>query len=176
MIYQCKNEMEVEICTPMSGYYQILKMIEQLSDESENLPFTSEDFGIKSEQLKAYIERLNDSENSTFLVARLNQQPIGFGYLEGGKRQRTHHCANLGIGVLKEYSNLGIGKAIMSELIRYATESESIAKIELQVRKDNANAIKLYKDTGFEVEGISRRSLFVNGEFYDYINMGKIID
>lgn len=176
MTYKCKNNIKVEIRTPKSRYYQILKMIEKLSDESDNLPFTSEDFGVKSENLKTYIEQMNNEPHSIFLVVEHDGEPIGFGYLEGGRRERTYHCVNLGMGVLEAYSNQGIGRAILIELIRYAMESDCIAKIDLQVRKDNRRAINIYKGSGFEVEGINRRALFINGEFYDYLNMGKIIE
>lgn len=176
VLHQCKNNIEIEISTPTCGFYRILKMIEQLSDESDNLPFTSEDFGVRSEHLKEYIERLNSLDNSVFLIARHGEMPVAFGYLEGGRRHRTHHCSNLGVGVLGEYTNLGIGKAIVRELVSYAKASESIAKIDLQVRKDNQHAIRLYKNSGFEVEGISRRALFINDRFYDYIHMGLMID
>lgn len=176
MRHCCKNNIEIEISKPTSGFYGILKMIEQLSDESDNLPFTSEDLGVRSEGLMNYIEQLNTADNSIFLTAFHEWHPVGFAYLEGGKRQRTHHCANLGIGVLQKYSNLGIGKLLIDELLAYARGSESIAKIELQVRKDNQAAIRLYKKSGFEVEGISKRALFINDRFYDYIHMGQIID
>ncbi|MDO4711901.1 MAG: GNAT family protein [Peptostreptococcaceae bacterium] len=176
VLHQCKNSIRIEISTPTSGFYGILKMIEKLSDESDDLPFTSEDIGVRAEHLKHYIERLNAMDNSIFLIAKHGDSPIGFGYLEGGKRQRTHHCANLGLGVLHEYSNIGIGQAVVEQLLSYARSSDSIAKIDLQVLKDNQKAIRLYKKSGFEVEGISRRALFIKDRFYDYIHMGQIID
>lgn len=37
-------------------------------------------------------------------------------------------------------------------------------------------AINLYKKFGFEVEGLIRRSFFVNGTYYNAYHMGKIID
>lgn len=175
MIYSCKN-ISVDIAMPQFAFDEILRMIEKLSDESDNLPFNSEDIGIDVVDLRKFIERLNLADNSIFLVAMHESEPVGFGYLEGGRRARTHHCTNLGIGVLLEYSGCGIGKAIMTALIDYARGTESIAKIELQVRKENQRAIKLYKSCGFEVEGISKRSLFIDGEFYDYVHMGMLID
>ncbi len=101
---------------------------------------------------------------------------MGFGYLEGGKRERTYHSTNLGLGVLEDFSNQGIGSKILKSMLQYAQESESIAKIDLQVRRDNAAAIKLYKKYGFEAEGVNKRALFIEGRFYDYINMGMLID
>ena len=60
--------------------------------------------------------------------------------------------------------------------MEYAKNGEFIAKIDLQVRTDNRSAIKVYKKCGFLLEGKNARALFIDGEFYDYINMGLIID
>lgn len=176
MICICNNGKKIEIARPSGAYEQILGMIVRLSDESDNLPFTSEDFGITAGHLQSYIESLNERDNSIFLVARDEGSVVGFAYLEGGRRARTHHCANLGIGILKTYQGIGIGQALVEQLITYAQGTESIAKIDLQVRKDNVRAVNLYKKFGFAVEGVNRRALFIENSFYDYIMMGKIID
>lgn len=170
------ENLNISIGKPQSGFYKILKLVEQVADESGELPFTSADIGIGAESLKNYIKALNDSPNSIYLVAYKGENPVGFGYLEGGKRERTYHSTNLGLGVLEDFSNQGIGSKILKSMIQYAQESESIAKIDLQVRRDNAAAIKLYKKYGFEAEGVNKRALFIEGRFYDYINMGMLID
>ncbi len=171
-----ENNNEIIIKKPQSCYYKILKLVEQIADETGGLPFSSEDIGLSAENMKNYIEFLNRGDNSIYIVAYDKDSPIGFAYLEGGRRLRTHHIANLGIGVLKAYQGKGTGQRLLQELVAYARESESIAKIDLQVRKDNTQAIKIYKAVGFEVEGINKRALFIKGEFYDYLNMGMTID
>ncbi len=181
MKHTCKNGCEVTIFEPNTEHEAIFEMLVRLSDESDYLPFSSEDFGIGSEQLKNYIDYLNRAENSIFLAAAVKTSDsehaiVGFAYLEGGRRIRTHHCANLGIGILQAYHRLGIGSALMTELIRYALESESIAKIELQTGKENHAAIALYKKHDFYVEGVSKRALYINDRFYDYVHMGRLID
>lgn len=64
----------------------------------------------------------------------------------------------------------------MRQLLCFAERSESIAKIDLEVKKENRRAIALYKHFGFVVEGMTRRALFIDGVFYDTIRMGKCID
>ena len=63
----------------------------------------------------------------------------------------------------------------MQEAIDYAYKSDVIGKINVQVIKENIRAISFYKKNGFEVEGVEKRSLFIDGIFYDAINMGLII-
>lgn len=161
---------------PLGEHEDIFNLIKRLSDESDNFPFTSEDFGLDSKNIGAFSEYLNVRENCVFYVAELEGKIVGLAYLEGGKRARTAHCVNLGIGVLSEFNNMGIGTILTKELIRFAYEGECIAKIDLQVKSDNIKAIELYKKNGFVPEGKTSRALFIDGEFYDYLNMGLIID
>lgn len=176
MKYILKNGKEISIRRPVDENEEIFSLIKILSDESDNFPFTSEDFGLDSRNIGAFADYLNSRENSVFYIAEADSRIVGLGYLEGGKRARTAHCVNLGIGVLDEFSNKGIGTAILKELIRFASEGEYIAKIDLQVKSDNIKAIALYKKCGFVPEGKTSRALFIDGEFYDYLNMGLIID
>ena len=60
--------------------------------------------------------------------------------------------------------------------MEFVYSNDHIAKIDLQVRTDNKYAIALYKRFGFEIEGKNKRALFINDYFYDYLNMGKVID
>ena len=96
--------------------------------------------------------------------------------MEGGKRARTFHSASLGIGILKKFRGIGIGKLLIKELLDFATNSRYIAKIDLQVKLDNKVAINLYKSFGFNIEGINKRAIYINGRFIDYANMGLIVD
>ena len=161
---------------PLDENEDIFNLIKKLSDESDNFPFTSEDFGLDSKNTGDFANYLNMRENSVFYVAQLEGKIIGLAYLEGGKRARTAHCVNLGIGILSEFNNMGIGTILTKELIRFASEGEYIAKIDLQVKSDNIKAIALYKKCGFVPEGKISRALFIDGEFYDYLSMGLIID
>lgn len=171
-----KNGNSVIIRKPNKEFKEISSLIVCLSDESDNFPFSSEDFNISPENIGKYIEYLNTRPNSIFYLAQIEDEIVGIAYLEGGKRDRTFHCTNLGIGVLKKYNNIGIGSVLTKSLIEYAHQGEYIAKIDLQVRSDNKSAVLVYKKCGFTVEGKSSRALFIDGEFYDYINMGMIID
>jgi RimJ/RimL family protein N-acetyltransferase len=48
-------------------------------------------------------------------------------------------------------------------------------RLELTVMTHNERAIRLYKKMGFEVEGVKKHSLFVNGEYVDEYYMAKLI-
>lgn len=170
------NNIEIVVPNNIEDMYVIRKLIERLSDESENFPFTSDDMNMSDMALKTFLEFLIASPNSVLALAYADKNIIGIGFLEGGKKSRTYHLSNLGIGVLAEYHNQGVGNALMDAMISYSRESEYIGKIDILVRCDNKVAIELYKKKGFVLEGKNRRSLFIDGIFYDMFYMGLIID
>ena len=71
---------------------------------------------------------------------------------------RMKHRAGVGIAICKDYWGLGIGSAMLSELIGIA-EKEGITQLELEVNKDNKQAIKLYEKFGFYKVGEKPNSL-----------------
>ena len=156
-------------------YSKLTALIEKLADESNFYPFTSDDYNVSDEGQKLFIQRLNNEKNSYICGAYFKDKMVGVVYLYGGSRMRNYHSTTLGIGVLKSHNNLGIGKKLMQEAIDYAYKSDVIGKINVQVIKENIRAISFYKKNCFEVEGVEKRSLFIDDIFYDAINMGLII-
>lgn len=168
--------MELNIYKPSNRFDEIAEVLKDIADESSQFSFTSDDLDISNDFVKSFSSALNNIENSIFVIGEYEGKIVGFAYLEGGKRQRTFHCANLGIGILKNYRGKKFGDSLLKFLIDYAKSTDYIAKINLQVIKENSSAIKLYKNNGFIVEGISKRELFFEDKFYDYVNMGLLID
>lgn len=150
-------------------------MIKKLSDESNYYPFTSSDYNVGDEEQINFINRLNMNDNCYLSGAFDDEKLAGLIYLYGGSRVRNYHSCTLGIGVLSSYKNLKIGSNLMQRAIDYAYECDVIGKINVQVVKENTNAINFYKKFEFVIEGVEKRSLFIDGKFYDAVSMGRII-
>lgn len=155
---------------------KMTSVIEKLSDESNYYPFTSVDYGVDDERQKKFIEKMNNTQNCYLLGAYDLNHIAGIVYLYGGSKARTYHSTMLGIGVLEKYKSQGIGKTLIKNAINYAYECDVIGKINVQVVKENVRAINFYKKNGFLIEGIEKRGLFIDGEFFDLINMGFIVE
>jgi RimJ/RimL family protein N-acetyltransferase len=78
------------------------------------------------------------------------------------------------IGILEQFTGKGIGTQLFQMLEAWA-RSNDIHRLELTVMTHNERAIALYKKMGFEIEGIKKHSLFVNGEYVDEYYMAKLI-
>jgi len=125
---------------------------------------------------EASIEEKRTTVNKTIIVAVVSGKIIGILSFTGGARPRVHHIGELGVTVLKDYWNQGIGTAMIEQLIKWAKASNVVRKINLRVRSDNDRAIHVYKKLGFHHEGVTTRDFYIDGEFYDSVGMGLEID
>jgi RimJ/RimL family protein N-acetyltransferase len=155
---------------------QILLVSDQIAGESENTTRVPGELDLNVEQESELLQASLVASDQLYLVAEISGEIAGNLSFRAGKRQRTRHAGEFGIGVLKKYWNLGIGGYLLANLIAWARAGGQIRKINLQVRVDNLPAIHLYEKHGFTIEGRETRGLYVHGEFIDIYAMGLTID
>ena len=147
----------------------VLEYLKTVGSETDNLTFGAEGLPISVEEEAAYISQIENSTGSIMLLAKDNGKIIADAGLNCLPRRMSHR-AELGISVLKEYWNKGIGSRLLGEIIDF-TKANSIEIIDLQVRSDNAAAIHLYEKFGFEKIG-THPAFFKMGEenvSFDYM-------
>lgn len=134
--------------------------------------------GIISErttQTEAFISGL--TANDHMLVAEVEEDGIkkvvAVATLSVNRSNRVRHSASIGIMVQKEYHAMGIGRALMTNLIDIADNWLMLVRIELGVFTDNEKAIKLYKSLGFEIEGTKKYAIIRNGKYEDEYLMAR---
>jgi L-phenylalanine/L-methionine N-acetyltransferase len=109
------------------------------------------------------------------LVAIDGEQVVACGGLHGmGTNLRRRHAAMLGISVARQAQGKGVGRALMTELTRYADNWGHLLRIELTAFTDNHKAIGLYRRFGFEEEGILRAYALRDGAYVDAIAMARL--
>ena len=81
---------------------------------------------------------------------------------------KTIHKGNVfGMYGVPEERGKGLGKSLMSVLIREAKTFDGLEQINLAVVSENRSAKNLYKSLGFEVYGVERNALKFNGQYFD---------
>ncbi len=125
----------------------LIEYLRVVGGESDNLTFGAEGLPATVEEETAFLEKSAADTRSVILLAKEDGEIIGDGHIEAFSR-RLSHRAGLGITVRKAAWGRGVGTAIMERLIAHARE-QGIEIIELQVRSDNARAIRLYEKFGF---------------------------
>ncbi len=154
----------------------LIKYLNIIGGESDFLTFGLGEFGGTVEQEEEFIKNTLKKDNSLFIIAEVNGKVIGNLNFSGGPRQRNAHVGEFGVSVLKEYWGNGIGEELIRYLVNWSKNSGIIRKINLRVRTDNKVGINLYKKIGFLEEGVLKRDYLINGEFYDSLAMGLLID
>ena len=119
------------------------------------------------------LDRIQDQDNSTIIVAEIPGALLGYVEAQGGDYRRNRHCAYVVIGVRRSAAGAGIGTALMAELNAWA-EQHGVHRLELTVMADNERAIALYRRSGYEIEGIRRDSLHIEGSYVDELAMARL--
>ncbi|MBN8236544.1 GNAT family N-acetyltransferase [Halobacillus kuroshimensis] len=146
----------------------------QIDGETENLDRVKGEAYINEEGFKDIIKSDSESLNTIFLVAEVNGTLVGFSRCEGNALKRSSHKVEFGVGVLMNYWGYGIGKNFLKESISWA-DANNIKKITLNVLETNEKAITLYKNYGFEVEGVLQKDkLLSDDNYYNTLLMGRL--
>ena len=155
---------------------KMIAYLNKVGGESDNLLFGEGDFHLTIEQEREYVQKSLENPNEHFILAFIGGELVGMAHLTGLGRKRNAHNAELGISVRKAHWGMGIGKAMMKELIRFAKEHKAIRNIHLGVKASNVNAMRMYEKFGFEKVGAHKNYFNVNGTFDDEILMDLYLD
>lgn len=144
--------MSIEIKKPSAeDAAAMLDYLKQIGRETDNLTFGGEGLPLTAEEEAACIARAANSPDEWMMVAKEAGRIIGDISLTRLPR-RMQHRGDLGMAVLREYWNRGVGTALLREAIRFAKEN-GFTCLDLQVRCDNLAAIHLYEKFGFQKIG-----------------------
>ena len=147
----------------------VLAYLKRIGGESDNLTFDSNGLPITEEQEASFLERVHNDPKSIQLIALKNGSIIADGSISAFPRRMSHR-ADLGISVVREEWNHGIGSMLMERLIDFARNS-GIELINLEVRADNDNAIHLYEKYGFRSIGTSPAYFKIGDQHFDFVLM-----
>lgn len=85
------------------------------------------------------------------------------------------HCGDLGMGILDEYRDKGIGKALMRTALESA-RIRGLTRISLTVYEGNTRALEFYKMFGFREEGVKRKAALIDGVYINVISMALLLE
>ena len=130
------------------------------------LPFPSEE---------AWKERLAKfGERDYGLVACVEGEIVGMLSLQVSTRLRRAHVGDLGMAVHDKWAGKGVGSALIKAAIDLADKWLNLSRLELTVYTDNEPALRLYKRLGFEIEGVQRNAILLDGTYENLILMAVL--
>lgn len=90
--------------------------------------------------------------------------------------KRKHAVTIVGMYVNQNYRGKGIATLLLDTAIKEIQQRKEIIKIDLDVNTENQVAINLYQKFGFEIVGTYHKELYVNGKYYDFYEMEKLLN
>ena len=100
-----------------------------------------------------YLEEKTKSANEIEIIAIVDGKVAGTAGIEAvGTKYKVRNRAEFGIGILREYWGLGLGRALTTACIQCAKDAGYL-QLELNVVAENERAVALYRDLGFEEFG-----------------------
>lgn len=110
-----------------------------------------------------------------YIFADENGTPVGMFKLFPWTHRSSHIAYLGGLAIHPAFAGKGFGKKMMQEMMDLANQ-QGYKRIELSVAIENLRAIKLYKNVGFEGEGVMRKYTYLQQEerFMDELLMSYI--
>ena len=152
-------------------------LIQYMKTTTAETPFLirePDEFCLTLDQEAAFINGCINNERELMLIATMNGEHIGnCSLMNIGTYRRYHHRCEVAIALYQKYCGTGIGKAML-ETVLSAAKGLGYEQAELEVIRDNANAIKLYKKLGFNEYGVFPDNMkYANGKYADAVWMMK---
>lgn len=153
----------------------IFPLIESVYSSSDAFCADFEEIYPSEKQIHRHIEDLKSRKGSLFLVAKDQEQLLGYLFLEPRKQSKLRHTADLNMGVSPIARGRGIGRGLLETAIQQASLEGVIEIIYLMVRTDNQHAVRLYDSIGFESLSLLSRDTKVGADYFDGLLMRKFI-
>lgn len=150
---------------------KFLDMLLKLDNETEYMLYEAGERPRDESRVKELIR--NSMEEDLVLVVKDNKDIVGFISAQRGRLNRIRHSAYIVVGLRKAYRGKRIGTELFKKVDLWAKE-EGITRLELTVMANNYIGKNLYKKMGFEVEGVKKKSIYVNEEYVDEYCMAKL--
>ncbi|MDE7260853.1 MAG: GNAT family N-acetyltransferase [Oscillospiraceae bacterium] len=152
----------------------LLEYLQITSAETRNMVREPEEVRTSVEEEAEFIRKNRENPRALHLLAFVGGALAGscsFG--AASERIRMRHRCTVGISLYRNFWGMGIGTALMGEILRCAREA-GFEQAELTVVSTNASAIGLYKKLGFETTGtIPRAFKYRDGTYADFLFMVK---
>lgn len=97
----------------------------------------------------------------------------GFIGAYGGGYRRNRHEVYIVIGIQQAFTGQGLGRLLFETVEAWGAQHD-IHRYKLTVMCHNSRAVRLYQKLGYQIEGLKKDSLLVNGHYVDEYYMAKI--
>ncbi|MGN0983881.1 MAG: GNAT family N-acetyltransferase [Gemmiger sp.] len=150
----------------------VLENFNRTHAETEYLLSYPDENSLDAEKEGQYLAQKTKSEREIEIIALVDGQVAGTAGIDAlGTAYKVRHRAEFGVGVLREYWGLGIGRALLEACLHCARQA-GYTQVELTVVSQNERAVALYQQAGFVEFGRNPRGFRCrSGEFQELVSM-----
>lgn len=161
-------------CPEEGDAEMLLEYLKVTSGETPYMIREPEEVRTSVEEEVEFIRRNRENPRALMLLAFVDGKYAGSCSFGGAsERNRMRHRCTVGISLYRELWGMGIGTALMGEILERA-KAAGFEQAELDVVSTNARAAGLYKKLGFETTGtIPRAFKYRDGTCADFLFMVK---
>jgi RimJ/RimL family protein N-acetyltransferase len=129
------------------------------------------------ESLKRYVADKQKSKNEEFLSIIIKQEKRHIGNIKLGPVNLADNHADIGILIGdREYWGKGYATEAIGLVKKYAFEHLGLHRLTAGSVSSNQGSIKAFLKNGFEIEGIRRQHVRIDGSYVDGILLGLLND
>lgn len=150
---------------------KLLALIKKYIPQSDFIPKLDGEVMLTIEQEKEWINSFLIQENSLLLIAEFEGDIIGNIDLTGSRRKVREHTAVIGMGILKEWRNIGLGTELLKTVIEWSKINPILEMIWLQVYTENKLGLALYRNMGFVESGVIKNFFKHGDKYFDNLTM-----
>ena len=154
---------------------KLLDCIRMYIAQSPYIPKLEREITLTVEQEKQWIQSFLTHQNSLLLIAEYNGEIIGNIDVTGNQRITMQHTAVIGMGMLNQWRNSGLGSALMQVAIKWAKENPILELLWLQVYTENTSGVSLYQKMGFEKCGVIKNFFKQDNTYFDNLTMTRSV-
>ena len=154
----------------IADWYQQIEDV-SIFDRQVPLPINRADV---TAQIKALVADQEKERCRWFIAETEEGTAVGIAALEAINMLHGHTIMPLFIAEPWRRSGIGIRMACM--MIDLAFKQLRLHRVATVYRADNAATERLVNRLGFKQEGISRQSWFSQGQYFDLMNVGLLVD
>ena len=114
--------------------------------------------------------RSHGSINKAILLDDVFVGSVGIKPQQGWK----NHCAEIGYWVAQEYWGQGIATTALKMMSRNAFKDHGLQKLFATVLAPNLGSMRVLDKAGYTQEGLLRRDVIKNGQYYDVHHYAKL--
>ncbi|WP_212001657.1 GNAT family N-acetyltransferase [Chitinophaga sp. HK235] len=151
----------------------LLDNFQRMTQETDFLLFTyAESLELSQRTEEDYIKTYLGNSDQLMLLAVVEDKVVGSITINHSGYNKKGHTAEMGIAVERAWSGLGIGRRLMTAMLRWAEQHKKIHLLYLQVFATNDRAMHLYRNFGFQECGRLPNGIELrDGQYVDLVTM-----